>query len=248
MPSEFKITAGKVADIEAVRRNATLLDDWIFVDIGFAPEDASCGVAVGNRKSEKVSFAKLVEMVVEEVGKLGKPLNLLLEDPLSMAFTKAGNPWPRSFEAKPKKWNLVPKWFEDLKDGTHRGWYRQAGTLTKAGAERLIWKLCRCKRQREVRLFEGSASLKADHHKVAEKLREVVKGEIGCPIVSPNEITAGRKYTDLWPITGIEGWDSHKPPKDGIPPVVWVPPMCKGVVHGNEVGQCCCTILRNQVP
>ena len=240
MASKCRITAGKVCDIEKVWENPALLKDWIFVDIGFAPDQPSCGIAIGNGKAEEITFADLVKAVVEVVEKPDRsenPLNLLLEAPLSMAFTKDGNPWPRSFEAKPEKWNQVPRWFEDLKDSTHRGWYRQAGPLTMAGAARLIWKLHRCKRQREVQLFEGfaprkkgSKSQKGDHAKVVEMLREVVKTKTDCSIVYPCEITAAyttrppHKYTQLWPITGIEGWDSNEPPADCmIPPVVWVP-------------------------
>ncbi len=262
MASRRRITAGQVRDIEEVRKTPALLKDWIFVDIGFAPGDASCGVAIGSDKAEEITFGKLVEIVVTEARKPGKPLNLLLEAPLSMAFTKDGNPWPRSFEAKPKKWNRVPRWFEDLKDGEHRGWYRQAGPLTMAGAVRLIWELRRRKRQRKIQLFEGFAprekgteSQTGDHAKVAEKLRGVVKGETGCPILPPYEIKAAYtsrpayKYTQLWPITGIEGWDSHKPPKDHtIPPVVWVPPNCQGANPESTDRQCSCAVLRNQVP
>lgn len=260
MESRRRITAGQVRDIEDVRRNKELLEDWIFVDIGFAPKGKSCGVAIGNQKAKEVRFAKLVKMVVEEVGKSCKPLNLLLEAPLSMAFTEDGNPWPRSFESKRKQWNPVPRWFKDLITDDFKGWYHQTGPNTTAGAVRLIWKLNRCERQREIRLFEGFAprekgakSKKGDHAIVAEKLRGVVKGETGCPIVPPDEITtaypsrSSHKYTQVWPITGIEGWDADKPPGcSSIPPVVWVPPNCKGVVPGKAVGQCCCTVLRDQ--
>ena len=262
MAAEYKIVAGKIADIEDVRRNEKLLEDWIFVDIGFAPENKSCGVAIGNRKAKEVRFAKLVEMVVKEVKEPGDTLNLLLESPLSMAFNSAGNPWPRSFEAKPRKWDQSPRWFGDLKDDTHRGWYRQAGTLTMAGAARLLWKLHECKRQRTIQLFEGFAPRKkgpksqtGDHAKVAGKLRDVVRGKTDCPIVPPSEITAAYisrsdlKYTQLWPITGIEGWDSDEPPEDcKIPPVVWVPSTCLGTAPESTVGQCTCATLRNQAP
>ena len=240
MASKYRITAGQVCDIEKVRQRKALLEDWIFVDIGFAPDKPSCGIAIGNQKAEEVRFAKLVEMVVEEVKKPGRsenPLYLLLEAPLSMAFTEDGNPWPRSFEAKPKKWNRVPGRFEDLKDRTHRGWYRQAGAVTKGGAERLVWELRRCVRQREIRLFEGFVPRKkgdeqqpGDHAEVVETLRDVIKWKTGCPIVPPCEIRAAYtlrpscEYTQLWPIIGIEGWDSNEPPADCmIPPVVWIP-------------------------
>ena len=253
MASKYEIMAGQVCEIEEViekvKENPELLEDWIFVDIGFARKGNTCGVAVGNCEAEKVTFANLVGKVTEAVQKEGNPLNLLLEAPLSMAFTEDGNPWPRNFEWSTKsKGNDSPEWFKDLIDPSERFWYSRAGASTKAGAERLIWRLRRCKRRRQVRLFEGAASLKADHHEVADKLRQVVKGEIGCPIVSPNEITAGRKHTHLWPITGIEGWDSHKPPKDSmIPPVVWILPRCPDKVPENTTRQCPCAIRPNRV-
>ena len=97
MASEYKIMAGKVTDIEDVGRNEKLLEDWIFVDIGFARKGKSCGVAIGSCNAKEITFGELVDMVKETVKEPGKPLNLLLESPLSMAFAKAGNPWPRNF-------------------------------------------------------------------------------------------------------------------------------------------------------
>ena len=224
MTSEHKIIAGTVRDIENVRRDKTLLECWIFSDIGFAPDEKSCGVAVGSHTAEEVRFAEMVNMMVEKVEEPGKPLHLLLESPLSAAFTPAGNPCPRNFEWSTRsKGNHSSKWFKDWIDKMHRGWYLRAGASTKAGAERLLWELHRCKRQRDVLLFEGFAPLKAKHKEVAEKLRYAVKGETSSHIVSPDEIVAGKLEVYLWPITGISGWDSNEPPAYGkIPPVVWV--------------------------
>lgn len=270
MASKYRITAGKVCDIEKVQKKTgkaklELLEDWIFVDIGFAPsQNKSCGVARGTREAEEVTFAELVGKVTEAVKKLSEPLNLLLESPLSMAFDTVGNPMPRSFErsrslqAALKGDSSKPKWVEHfIEGGNHKGWYYQAGPQVMAGAERLIWELRRCTRRREVRLFEGFApreskkegteSSVGDHAKDAAKLRDVVKGETGCPIVHPFEITAGRQYTNLWPITGIGGWDFHKPPKDSmIPPVVWVPPKCQGKKPEGGPRRCYCADLRDE--
>ena len=136
MASKRRITAGKVRDIEDVRQNKKLLEDWIFVDIGFARQDNSCGVAIGTDVAKKVEFAELVKLVVRAVQKEGKSLNLLLEAPLSMAFTKAGNPWPRNFEWSTRsQGNDSPQWFKDLIDPSERFWYSRAGASTKAGAE-----------------------------------------------------------------------------------------------------------------
>ena len=234
MASKCRITAGQVRDIEKVQGEPALLKDWIFVDIGFSSTEESCGVAIGNVEAEEVKFANLVKIAVSKVTEVEKPntpLNLLLEAPLSIAFTADGNPTARFFESKT---NSKPLEFARLMDGTHRGWYYNAGANTMAGAVRLIWELRKCMRRREIRLFEGFApreskeegnkSSPGDHAKVADKLRDVVKGEIVCPIVHPYQITDGRRSAHLWPITGIEGWDSHNPPKGRmIPPVVWLP-------------------------
>ena len=257
MVSRRRITAGQVEDIEAVRVNPVLLRDWIFVDIGFSSTEESCGVAIGKDDPEEVTFANLVKKLaaqVAEVEKPHKPLNLLLEAPLSIAFTTDGNPTARVFESK--KESTPPK-LAELMDDTHRGWYYNAGANTMAGATRLIWELRKCKRRRDIRLFEGYApreserrdeikSKKGDHAKVVRQLRALVKGEIRCPVLSPGKITVD---LHVWPIVGIEGWDSHKPPKDNmIPPVVWVPPKCLGEEPESTIGQCPCAIVRNQVP
>ena len=91
---------------------------------------------------------------------------------------------------------------------SERSWYSRAGTSTKAGTERLIWELRRCKRRREVRLFEGAASLNAGHHEVADKLREVVKGKTVAPLCP---------HTRSWPAVSTRTCGQSPGPKVGIP-------------------------------
>ena len=75
--------------------------DWIIVDMGFSSKKPSCGVAVGGEPPNTLPFGKLVNLVRDEAGRKEakkRPLNLLLEAPLSMAFDPHDNPMPRSFE------------------------------------------------------------------------------------------------------------------------------------------------------
>lgn len=255
MTSKYRITAGKVCDIDNARQDETLWEDWIFVDIGFAPpNNKSCGVAVGKCKAKKVAFSKLVEIVINEVekpNKRSKQLNLLLEAPLSMAFDLAGNPTARRFELGDETNGAQGKAgrFGNLLASKKRGWYAQAGASTRGGAERLLWSLNRCKRQRMVRLFEGFAPVKEPNHdKVANRLREVVRGQTHCPILSSHELLVDSTREHLWPIPGISGWDSTEPPAiSNIPPVVWVPRKCyaKAKKKNFKPGNCLCAELQH---
>jgi hypothetical protein len=61
---------------------------WVFVDLGFAQADKSCGLLAGDGKPKEISFSQLRTEVMEIVAACGKPLNLLIEAPLSVAFIK----------------------------------------------------------------------------------------------------------------------------------------------------------------
>ena len=66
--------------------------EWVFVDLGFAKAAKSCGLLVGDEKPKEVSFSQLKTEMLEIVAADGKPLNLLIEAPLSVAFNESGNP------------------------------------------------------------------------------------------------------------------------------------------------------------
>ena len=108
-----KITAGHADDINQDS------GQWLIVDIGFSETENSCGVwndAWNVKEPKAVTFAALVELAKKEIQKdVEEPLNLLIEAPLSVAFTKDGNPTLRIC---------------DSQDGKKRRWYVNAGGTT----------------------------------------------------------------------------------------------------------------------
>ena len=194
MVSKPRIVAGEWGDI------CWDSGDWIIVDMGFAYKSNSCGVAIGCEEPQKLWFRELVKKVTTRAHeKNPKQLNLLLEAPLSMAFTKLGDPMPRTFE--------------DL----NHAWYRNSGAAMMLGSICLIDSVNSCERTREVRLFEGFATIpKTDHRKIAAGLRAVVQGKTEDRqdrIVKPSEIIAPNSGC-LKPVYGTERGVG------GVPPVI----------------------------
>ena len=154
--------------------------DWLIVDIGFAESKKSCGVLKNDDRPEEVTFNAMVDCVVKEARRVsGRPLNLMLEAPLSSAFNKDGNPTGRSCEQK-KGWSP-------------RYWYLQSATLTIVATGHLLRALVECRVQREVRLFEGFASFKnkdaeSSHASDVKKLREVVWNRNMQSIIAPDDL------------------------------------------------------------
>lgn len=65
--------------------------EWILVDIGFSRDGATSGILEGDAKPRAVSFVFFQSNVVQATSTARGPLNLLIEAPLSVAFTKRGN-------------------------------------------------------------------------------------------------------------------------------------------------------------
>ena len=121
--------------------------EWVIVDLGFSARKRSCGIWTKANCACVVEFGQCVDRVIEEARKAAsKPLNLLLEAPLSVAFNKRGNPTRRRCDTS--------------KDGKHRDWYVNAGATTLTAADHLLRKLNGCQIKRDVRLFEGFVSFK----------------------------------------------------------------------------------------
>ena len=137
----FKIRAG---DVSELRKDGI---DWLFVDVGFSSKNKTCGVLKGEGRPELSTFGKLVELAVQEArtGTDSRTLNMLLEAPLSVAFTKDGNPAGRSVERH---------------NGRHRYWYEGAGASLIVATGHLLRAVNDCGIQRDVRLFEGFVSFK----------------------------------------------------------------------------------------
>lgn len=143
--------------------------EWMIVDLGFSATKPSCGIWTEANCTRVVEFGQLVKRVIEEAQKAdSRPLNLLLEAPLSVAFNKRCNPTRRRCE--------------NSKDGKYRLWYVNAGAATLIAADHLLRKLNGCQIQREVRLFEGfvsfknpNAQAKTRNERVQEHICDVLK-------------------------------------------------------------------------
>ena len=152
MAPNSKIRAGKVVNVNMES------GDWFIVDIGWVNH----GFAIGQQPAEKVGRRELVKQLVGQATEgTSRPLNLLLEAPLSMAFDCHGNPMIRSFESP---------------DGIGpRRWYMNAGPSTMLSAVTVLDELSRHRLRRRIRLFEGFAPLQGeDDAEVVNMLRQVI--------------------------------------------------------------------------
>jgi hypothetical protein len=158
--------------------------EWVFVDLGFAQAAKSCGLLVGDGEPKEVSFSQLKTEVIEIVVAGGKPLNLLIEAPLSVAFNAKGNPTGRSIERREKQ---------------TRYWYVGLGCSVLVAATYLLRCIYDARPVREIRLFEGLASFKpkgarSSHGEDVLNLRKIIwegAAKPGC-IVSPQKLGASR--------------------------------------------------------
>lgn len=149
-----QIRAGSFCDI---RKDS---GKWMIVDLGFSAKKRSCGIWTEADDACVAEFGQLVKRVIEEARKSDpRPLNLLLEAPLSVAFNKRGNPTRRRCDTS--------------KDGKHRVWYVNAGATTLIAANHLLQKLNGCQIQRDVRLFEGFVSFKGPKVEAARSKKRV---------------------------------------------------------------------------
>ena len=144
-----EIVAGSTNDIN---ENS---GQWLIVDIGFSSTACSCGVWDTTREPRVVTFGELVNLAIRKVQESDQPtLNLLIEAPLSVAFQQNGNPTRRRCDSRGNK---------------HRDWYVNAGATTLIATGYLLRELNKCRRTRQVRLFEGFVSFKTSNHSPRSK-------------------------------------------------------------------------------
>lgn len=125
--------------------------DWLFVDVGFASKGKSCGLAVGTDEPVSLTFADMNARINDNARETTNvPLNLLLEAPLSVAFSPKGNPTGRCCEiGEAQKGKRVPRY-----------WYLGLGCAVMTSALYLLRELHDSASRRTIRLFEGFASFK----------------------------------------------------------------------------------------
>jgi hypothetical protein len=157
--ADLCVRAGTVDELQ----NGALL----VVDIGFAERARSSAWALDDADVQVGTFAQLVTAVVRIVEKAGPPLNLIIEAPLSVAFSAAGNPTPRKPEVAEKN--------------KRRSWYCGPGASVLIAATYLMRAVADASLAREIRLFEGFVSFKpkgtrSDHAGDVRRLRSVARG------------------------------------------------------------------------
>ena len=138
------IRAGEVGEIHKAS------GDWVFTDIGFSSSKPTCGFLAAGEEACAVHFSELVARMTKLARKSGPTLNLLIEAPLSVAFTSAGNPTHRSIEKRA---------------GESRCWYFGLGCGVMVASLYLIKSIADHCPLREIRLFEGFASFKRREHR-----------------------------------------------------------------------------------
>ncbi len=119
--------------------------EWVFVDIGFAKADRSCGLLMDDGMPQELTFSQLRAKLQTVATTTASPLNLLLEAPLSVAFNANGNPTGRSVERR-----------EELT----RYWYVGSGCSVLVATTYLLRAIFDAGPTRKIRLFEGFASFK----------------------------------------------------------------------------------------
>lgn len=196
--------------IRAARREDFTRDgvDWVFVDPGFAAKAKSCGLLVNDGDARELRFVDLKSelCLLARVG--GRPMNLVIEAPLSVAFSDAGNPAGRAFERS---------------NGKSRYWYVGLGCSVLVSATYLVRALVESRPQREIRLIEGFVSFKkkgakSSHSRDVLDLRRIVQegaGSIGVLWPEQFRISARDSLRSAFAVSGLDF---------GIPPVVVVAP------------------------
>ena len=205
----YKIEAGRFNEIRSQS------GEWLIVDVGFSSTRKSCGVAKGDEDPYEITFGSLIKLAVKEAKTNDpKPLNLLLEAPLSSVFNDGGNPAGRSIDRNGRQ---------------HRYWYEGVGPLLVVASGYLLSELVHCDIQRDIRLFEGFVSFKrkadslqspirsrSSHINDVKKLRDAVCKPADARIISPDALRiSDPSIKSAFAFMGMDF---------GIPPVIFASP------------------------
>lgn len=197
MPLLNRICAGALEDI---RRDSGL---WVFVDVGFSREGRTGGLLVHDGTPRELTFAQLRSELTMLAKSGPEPMNLVLEAPLSAAFTATGNPAGRVME----------------KDETgHRYWYAGLGCQVTLAAAYLIRAMLEVEQGRDIRLFEAFVSFKvkgkrSSHAADVLAMRDVVWGaqDAAGKVIGPEEL-AGPHAARMQSAFQVFGFDCQVPP------------------------------------
>jgi hypothetical protein len=179
--------------------------EWAFVDIGFAREGRTSGLLVEDGEPKLLTFSELRAAITTLVSESGRPLNLVIEAPLSAAFTKLGNPAGRAIEKS---------------DASHRYWYAGLGCQVTIAAAYVLRAVLETPIAREIRLFEAfvtfkSAGIRSSHAADVRAMRSVVWGDADAVgrIIAPDQLR-GPNAESIESAFKVFGFDL------GVPPVI----------------------------
>ena len=157
-------------------REVSLSGAWAILDIGFAQHTSpSCGLPLARRET---ALRSVPETALTQLNSLSlesqQQINLVIEAPLSVAFSEEGSPCGRSIERLPAR---------DVRGTDGKGasrrpiqtryWYSGLGCGVMVAALYLIEHLVDAEPQVPVRLFEGFITFKARSKGCAAHLRDV---------------------------------------------------------------------------
>lgn len=196
-PTTFAICAGSVADLH--RESG----QWAFVDVGFSREGKTGGLLVHDGAPRELTFNQLRMELAALATSASAPLNLVLEAPLSVAFTARGNPAGRAMEKG---------------EEGHRYWYAGLGCQVTVAAAYLLRAMLNAGPVRQVRLFEAFVSFKrkakkSSHSADVLAMRAVAWGlPDAAGHVLPPEKLAGPHASHLQSAFLVFGFDCQVPP------------------------------------
>lgn len=140
-------------------------ESWVFLDVGFSNKKRTCGVLIDDNDPKEMQFDEACKSIANHIRLSSRPVNLVIEAPLSVAFDKDGNPKGRKIEKQ---------------DGKTRYWYMGPGCMTMVATQYIMEKIYSAAQNKELRLFEAFVSFKSktdksNHSQDVLRLREVVK-------------------------------------------------------------------------
>lgn len=198
-PDKSMIRAGAKSEISLSS------GEWLVLDIGFANKLASCGLLVNRESPIELQFNEAVQKICQYISNSTKPVNLVIEAPLSVAFDSKGNPKGRTIEKQGSK---------------TRYWYVGLGCTVMVAAMYLVKAITETPSNVEVRLFEGFVSfkesgVKSNHSRDIELLMEVIENPSQYPEAIIESKTFKMAESDtLMSAFLVAGIDA------GVPPII----------------------------
>ena len=177
---------------------------WCYLDIGFSAANPSCGLLIGDHPPKEVLFSEARDALLSVCRSATDPISIVIEAPLSVAFSPDGNPRGRSIEKRGAK---------------TRYWHTGLGCVVLTAAGYIVCALAELPDGPDIRLFEGFVSFKekgkvSSHKDDVILLWDVVNGNSqNGQIVSPGDLTMADddRIEGAFAVWGLD---------TGVPPVI----------------------------